>query len=114
MIVPRGMNLHISFPIIIGTIPLRKNHGPVVTRTQLAANTAQSPQDSLPNGPGVEQPLSLSAPSLSYQACVDGAIDIKETDDSDYLMSERQFAPMYSFVSHFQPTQREAIQPSKS
>lgn len=53
----------------------------------------------------------LLAPAPFYRESIDGAMEIREHDDSEYLMGGLTFAPMYAFANNYQAIPVQAPAP---
>ena len=105
VVVPRGVNLKIHFPVVIGTIPLREVAPPPLPMDQIAyidnrslGMTGLPPAFAMPQ----EEVVVPSAPPSYAEATGAPSINIAEPDDQ-YTRGSLLYAPLYPFASSGAP-----------
>lgn len=104
-------DLDFTFPVTIGTIPLRTDFNtflrpqtmPVVSAPPLV-DFGQAAYHA-PTAPALEMPTFNEYPDLpppSYEECVYGKVNIRE-DDDEHISEELNFAPRYMYYNQTQP-----------
>ena len=108
VVVPRGINLKILFPVVIGTVPLREDEAEAIqSQPQFIDNRSLGVR-------GVPQAIAMphepvvvpSAPPCYAEAVDEPSVNIGESDDK-YTYGNLQYLPRYPYI----PTYSQTNQP---